>query len=89
MTHFGAPRPKRRQLQAANLPVGVDTSAGGLTYGFQFGYMRRYIGGEFIGDFAPNFRMSSLALAKEPTLNSWMFNVIGGYPVANAFVPYA
>src|SRR5215475_4333415 len=45
-------------LNAANLPIGVDTADGGLTYGFQVGYMRRYFGGEFIGDFAPNFHMS-------------------------------
>ena len=75
-------------LNAANLFVPVDTADGGLTYGVQFGYMRRYFGGEFIGDFAPNFRMSSIALAKDPTLNSWMFNVIGGYPIHDAFQPY-
>jgi opacity protein-like surface antigen len=75
-------------LFAANLPVGVNTADGGLTYGFQIGYLRKYFGGEFIGDFAPNFRMSSLAIAKDPTLNSWMFNVIGSYPIANAFQPY-
>src|SRR5262249_24225349 len=51
-------------LNAANLPVAVNTADGGLTYGVQIGYLRRYIGGEFIGDFAPNFRMSSIALAK-------------------------
>jgi opacity protein-like surface antigen len=76
-------------LTAANLFVPVNTADGGLTYGVQVGYLRRYFGGEFIGDFAPNFRMSSIALAKEPTLNSWMFNVIGGYPVHDAFEPYA
>jgi opacity protein-like surface antigen len=75
-------------LDAANLPVGVNTADGGLTYGFQIGYLRRYIGGEFIGDFAPNFRMSSLAIAKDPTLNSWMFNVIGAFAIRNQFQPY-
>jgi opacity protein-like surface antigen len=75
-------------LNAANLFVPVNTADGGLTYGVQVGYLRRYFGGEFIGDFAPNFRMSSIALAKDPTLNSWMFNAIGGYPVHEAFEPY-
>jgi opacity protein-like surface antigen len=78
----------RTGLTAANLVVPVNTADGGLTYGVQVGYLRRYFGGEFIGDFAPNFRMSSIALSKEPTLNSWMFNLIGGYPVADAFEPY-
>jgi hypothetical protein len=77
-------------LDAANLPVAANTADGGLTYGFQIGYLRRYIGGEFIGDFAPNFRMSSLAIAKDPTLNSWMFNLIGGVPIGagDRFEPF-
>src|SRR5215475_6984214 len=76
---------------AANIPVGVDTADGGLTAGFQVGYLRRYVGGEFIGDFAPNFRMSSLLLAKNPTVNSWMFNAIGAVPIGSndQFQPYA
>jgi hypothetical protein len=84
-THFTT------NLQTLNLNTvqfGPDTSDGGATYGFQIGYLRRYIGGEFIGDFAPNFRMSSLALAKDPTVNSWMFNVIGAFAIRNAFQPY-
>ena len=75
-------------LNAANLPVPVNTADGGLTYGFQVGYLRRYIGGEFVADFAPNFRMSSLAIAKDPTLNSWMFNLIGAFAVRSQFQPY-
>jgi hypothetical protein len=80
----------QRGLFAANIPVGVDTSDGGLTAGFQVGYLRRYLGGEFIGDFAPNFRMSSLLLAKNPTVNSWMFNAIGAVPIGSndQFQPY-
>jgi hypothetical protein len=74
---------------AANIPVGVNTADGGLTAGFQVGYLKRYIGGEFIGDFAPTFHMSSLLLADEPTVNSWMFNVIGAVPVGHEnFEPY-
>src|SRR5215467_10061572 len=75
---------------AANIPVGVDTADGGLTAGFQLGYLKRYVGGEFIGDFAPNFRMSSLLLAKNPTVNSWMFNAIGAVPIGSnqQFQPY-
>jgi len=75
-------------LNAAQLPVGINVADGGLTYGLQIGYLRRYFGGEFIGDFAPNFRMSSLALAKEPTVNSWMFNLIGAVPIHDQFEPY-
>ena len=64
-------------LNAAQLPIGVNVADGGATYGFQTAYLWRYVGGEVIGDFAPNFRMSSLALAKDPAVNSWMFNAIG------------
>ena len=78
-------------LSAAQIPVGVDTADGGLTAGFQLGYLKKYVGGEFIGDFAPNFRMSSLLLAKNPTVNSWMFNAIGAVPIGSndQFQPYA
>jgi hypothetical protein len=75
-------------LTAAQLPVPVNVADGGATYGFQLGYLWRYVGGEFIGDFAPNFRMTSLALAKEPAVNSWMFNVIGASPIRERFEPY-
>jgi hypothetical protein len=64
-------------LSAAQLSIPVNVADGGTTYGFQAAYLWRWVGGEFIGDFAPNFRMSSLALAKDPTVNSYMFNAIG------------
>ena len=70
-------------LNAAQLPIGVNVADGGATYGFQLGYLWRYAGLETIGDFAPNFRMSSLALAKDPALNSWMFNGIGAIPIGH------
>jgi len=43
-----------------------------------------------IGDFAPTFHMSSLLLADEPAVNSWMFNVIGAVPIGSSeqFQPY-
>jgi hypothetical protein len=81
--------PNLSTASISGVEFGPSTSDGGLTYGLQVGYLRRYIGGEFIGDFAPTFRMSSLALAKEPTLNSWMFNVIGAAAIRSAFQPYA
>src|SRR5215472_4565163 len=64
-------------LAAAQLPVPVNVADGGATYGLQVGYLWRYVGAEFIGDFAPSFNMSSLALAKDPTVNSYMVNAIG------------
>ena len=63
-------------LNAAQLSVPVNVADGGVTYGFQAAYLWRWAGAEFIGDFAPNFNMSSLALAKDPTVNSYMFNAI-------------
>ena len=67
---------------------GPQTSDGGLTVGGQVGYLRRYIGGEFIADVGPNFKMSSFALAKEPTVNSWMFNLIGAAAIRSQFQPF-
>jgi hypothetical protein len=80
--------PNLSALNLSGVQFGPSTADGGLTYGFQIGYLRRYIGGEFIGDFGPNFRMSSLALAKEPTVNSWMFNLIGAFAIRDRFQPY-
>jgi hypothetical protein len=68
----------------------TDSTSGGWEYGFQLAYLRRYVGGEFIGDFAPNFRFVSPALTEHPSLNSWMFNLIGAVPFGSVenFQPY-
>jgi hypothetical protein len=66
-----------------NLAIQTAANDGGLTYGFQFGYVRRYVGAEFIGDFAPTFKLASLALSEHPTVNSYMFNVIGMVPMGS------
>src|SRR5262245_54975409 len=58
----------------------TDSNDGGLGFGFQTAYVRRYVGGEFIGDFQPTFKYSSLALTEHPSVNSWMFNLIGMVP---------
>jgi hypothetical protein len=70
------------------LAVQSDANDGGLTYGFQIGYIRRYLGGEFIGDFAPTFKIASLALSDHPSVNSNMFNLVGMVPIAERFEPY-
>jgi hypothetical protein len=66
------------------------TSDGGWDYGFQLAYIRRWLGGEFIGDFTPSFKFASLALTEHPSVNSWMFNLIGAVPFGHtdAFQPY-
>src|SRR5215467_11483233 len=71
--------------------LSTSSSDGGLTYGMQVAYVKKYVGAEFIGEFAPNFKLASLALADEPTVNSWMFNVIGSAPFGSEqqFAAYA
>jgi hypothetical protein len=66
-----------------NLAVQTGTADGGLTYGFQLGYVHRYVGGEFIGDFGPTFKLASLALSEHPSVNSYMANVIGAVPMGS------
>jgi hypothetical protein len=66
-----------------NLAIQTAANDGGVTYGFQLGYVRRYVGTEFIGDFAPTFRLASLALSEHPRVNSYMFNVIGVVPMGS------
>jgi opacity protein-like surface antigen len=48
------------------------------------------LGGEFIGDFAPSFRMANIALAEHPSVNSFMFNLLGMVPLGaeERFQPY-
>jgi hypothetical protein len=66
-----------------DLAIQTATNDGGLTYGFQAGYVRRYVGAEVIGDFAPTFKMASLALADHPSVNSLMLNVMGVAPMGS------
>jgi hypothetical protein len=79
-TVFVNPAVLNPAIQTTSVPILTNGSDGGLTYGFQVGYLRKWVGGEFIGEFAPNFRVSSLALSDEPRVNSWMFNAIGAVP---------
>jgi len=71
--------------------LSTSSGDGGLTYGMQAAYVKKYVGAEFIGEFAPNFKLDSLALADEPSVNSWMFNVIGAAPFGSEqqFAAYA
>jgi len=68
----------------------VDTADGGLTFGFQLGYMARYAGVEAIADFAPSFKIASLALSDHPSVNAYMLNAVGKGWFGNegAFQPY-
>jgi len=64
-----------------DLAVQTNTNDGGFTYGFQLGYVHRYVGGEFIADFGPTFKLASLALTEHPSVNSYMFNLVGSAPM--------
>jgi opacity protein-like surface antigen len=50
---------------------------GSLTYGGQLGRMYGHWGGEFLADFAPKYKIDSLALSEHPEVNAYMGNVIG------------
>jgi hypothetical protein len=73
-----------------NEPLQTDALDGGLTYGFQLGYMRRYLGAEILADFAPTFKISSLALSDHPSVNSYMLNLVakGYWGNEGSFQPY-
>ena len=73
-----------------DLPAETSTNDGGVTVGFQLGYVSHYLGGEFIGDFAPAFKLASLALTEHPSVNSFMFNLLGMLPLGaeERFQPY-
>lgn len=76
-----------------NLPtVGNNTDLNGsVAWGGQIGYMaRRYVGVEFLADFAPSVPIVNSFLADEPHVNSYMANVVGAVPLGRdgQFRPY-
>jgi opacity protein-like surface antigen len=50
---------------------------GSLTYGGQVGKMYGHFGAEFVADFAPKYKIDSVALSEHPEVNTYMANVIG------------
>jgi len=70
--------------------AGEDDINSSMTFGGQVSYAwRRYIGGEFIADFAPTYKIANVAFAEHPRVNSYMANVIGMFPLADGrFEPY-
>ena len=57
--------------------AAVNDLNGSLTYGGQVGKMWGHLGAEFLADFAPSYKVNSLALSEHPEVNSYMGNVIG------------
>jgi opacity protein-like surface antigen len=50
---------------------------GSLTYGGQIGKMYGHWGAEVVADFAPKYKIDSLALSEHPEVNAYMANVVG------------
>jgi hypothetical protein len=75
---------------SGDLPVQSDTGDGGITYGFNVLKMWGYAGAEVLADFAPTFKMASLALSDHPSVNSYMLNLIIKAPFGSEgqFEPY-
>jgi hypothetical protein len=60
---------------SGNLAV-QNAANGGVTYGGQISRTWGYVGAEFLTEFAPTFKMSSLLLADSPNVNTYMANAI-------------
>jgi len=73
-----------------DLAIQTNTSDGGVTFGGQIARTWGYVGAEFIADFAPTFKTTSLLLSDDPTVNSYMLNVIAKAPLGaeGRFQPY-
>jgi outer membrane protein with beta-barrel domain len=72
----------------------IDDNEHHFGFGGQAGYLYRgVVGAEFLADFAPTSRDSTtvLALDKDSSVNSYMANAIGAYPLGakGQFQPYA
>jgi outer membrane protein W len=74
-----------------DLPINTTTNDGNITFGGQIDYAwRNVLGAEFLADFAPKVKMDNLFLSENPTINSYMLNVIGKAPLGDEsrFQPY-
>jgi hypothetical protein len=73
-----------------DLPFLADTTDGGVTFGGQLAKFWGYGGLEIISDFAPTFKIQSLALADHPSVNANMLNLIvkGAWGSESQFQPY-
>jgi hypothetical protein len=61
---------------------GARADSASVNFGGQIAYLYRgAIGGEFLADFAPHFRLNNVLLADNPMVNSYMFNIIGAVPL--------
>ena len=60
---------------SGNLAI-QNASNGGVTYGGQISRTWGYVGAEFLTEFAPSFKVSSLLLADSPNVNTYMANAI-------------
>jgi len=61
---------------------GARADSASVNFGGQLAYLYRgAIGGEFLADFAPHFRLNNALLADNPMVNSYMLNVIGAVPL--------
>jgi opacity protein-like surface antigen len=57
--------------------AGANDINGSLTFGGQLGKMWGHFGAELLADFAPKYKIESLALSEHPEVNSYMANVVG------------
>ena len=62
-----------------------------IAFGGQLAYLwRSNLGAEFLADYAPTFKIPSLAISDHPSLSAYMFNAIYGFRVGSGgqFRPY-
>ena len=63
---------------------GARADSASVDFGGQLAFLwRGAIGGEFLADFAPHFRINNVLLADNPNVNSYMVNVIGAVPIGS------
>jgi len=73
------------------LDVFGDNNGTSINFGGEAAYLwRGRVGAEGLVDFAPSFSMDSLLFQDNPTVNTYMLNVIGAVPRGgdNNYVPY-
>ncbi len=78
--------------QSGDLPAIENADDNHFTFGGQIGYLwHGVIGGEFMADFAPSVTVDALQVDGDSSINTYMANAIGSYPLGAAgnFQPYA
>jgi hypothetical protein len=60
---------------------GQEADGNSVDFGGALGYTSGWFGAEFLAGFTPNFQLRNNIFVEEPSINSYMFNLMAGVPI--------